>query len=79
VIFAGFRLQKKACRPFSTKAAVCFAHNFRGVGRENSTLAARNVCFPTYTPPENTDLQFFCASGRKLCEAFDTLNPAKIK
>jgi len=61
---------KKACGLFQQKAAVCFARDFRGAGRENPTLAARKVCFPTYTPPENTDLQFICACGRKRCEAF---------
>jgi len=63
-------LSKNASGLFRQKAAVCCARNFRGVGRENPTLAARKVCFPTYTPPENTDLQLICACGRKLCEAF---------
>jgi len=51
------------------KDAARRARNFRGVRRENFTLAGCSVHFPTYTPPENADFDFICACGRKLCEA----------
>ena len=45
---------------------------------DNSTLTAREVFSPTYTPPVKMHLIYFLPAGKKLCESFFKLSVPHI-
>jgi len=61
----GFHLRR--CSLLQRTQSALFERGFR-------TFAGREEFFPRYAPPEKI-ITFFCAFGRKLCEAFFARGP----
>jgi hypothetical protein len=62
--------QKSGFATFLSFFAVACAHELPAGGRSARTLDGREVFFPTYMPPEKTNLNLFAPGGANSARLF---------